>query len=387
MRITSVSTVVVDAHMRNWLFVKVETDEPGLVGWGEASLEWRTNAVVGAVKDLAPLLEGQDPWRIEHLWQSMHRQHFFKGGIVTMSAISGIDQALWDIKAKSLGVPVWELLGGQVRDRVELYDHLGGGEADAVYNEASEETFAERARASVAAGFRVLKVLAVPPGRALESSAKLREAEALMGAVRDAVGDDVEVIVDFHGRTTPAMAIQYARVLEPMRPWFIEEPCQPENIEALAEVAHTLSIPIATGERLVGRDEFRGILERRACAILQPDVCHCGGISEIKRIAAMAESYVMPIAPHNPLGPIATAANIHVAFSTPNFLIQEVMRADVPWRDEVVTTPLQVVDGHVELPLAPGLGIEVDEDAAAMHPYVPEHDMRVYHADGAVGDW
>lgn len=387
MRVTAVSTVVVNARLRNWVFVKVTTDEPGLIGWGEASLEWKTNAVVGAVNDLADIVVGEDPMRLEHLWQAMFRQQFFKGGIVTMSAISGIDQALHDVKAKALGVPLYELLGGRVRDRVRLYDHLGGGDSTAVYDDATPSAFAERARESIADGLTALKILPVPPSRPLEGAAALRQADSLMAAVRDAVGDDVEIMVDLHGRTTPAAAIQFGHVLAPYRPWFIEEPVQPGNVDALVEVARALPVPIATGERLVTRWEFREVLEKRACAVIQPDVCHCGGVAELRRIAAHAETCFVSVAPHNPLGPIATAVNVHLALTMPNFLIQEVMRSDVPWRDEVVDAPLEIVDGHVLPPTRPGIGVEVDEEAAARYPYVSEPAARVFHEDGAVGDW
>jgi galactonate dehydratase len=387
MKVRDVSTVVVNAMMRNWVFVKVETDQPGLIGWGEASLEWNTRAVVGAVEDLADLVIGEDPTRTEHLWQVMYRQHFFKGGPVTMSAISGIDQALHDIKAKDLGIPLYQLLGGAVRDRVRMYDHLGGGDSEAVYNEATAEKFAEQARSSIESGFTAIKILAVPRSQMLEGAAAIGEAVTLMGAVREAVGDNVDVMVDLHGRTTPAMAIQYGRALADYRPWFLEEPCQPENVDAMVEVARALPIPIATGERLVTRFEFRELLEKRACSVIQPDVCHCGGISEIKKIAAMAETYYIPVAPHNPLGPVATMVNIQFGFSTPNFLIQEVMRHDVPWREDVVDIELRLDGGFVSLPRRPGIGIEVNEKEAAKHPYRPEIKMRYFHPDGSVADW
>ena len=387
MKIRAIPTVVVNARMRNWVFVKVETDQPGLFGWGEASLEWHTRAVVGAVEDLAELLIGEDPTRIEHIWQVLYRQHFFKGGVVTMSAISGIDQALHDIKAKDLGIPLYQLLGGAVRGRVRMYDHLGGGDIEAVYNEATVQRFAERARASVDSGFNALKILAVPPSGMLDGASGIREATSLMAAVRNEVGDDIDVMVDLHGRTTPAMAIQYGRALLDYRPWFLEEPCQPENVNAMVEVSRALPIPIATGERLVARFGFREILERRACAVIQPDVCHCGGISEIKKIASMAEAYYVSVAPHNPLGPIATMVNIHFALSTPNFLIQEVMRSDVPWRDDVVDDPLKIERGYVLPPTRPGIGTEVNEAAAAQHPFAPEIQMRAFHPDGSVADW
>ena len=387
MKITAIKTRVVNAEMRNWVFVKVETDE-GLVGWGEASLEWKTRAVVGCVEDLAPLVLGQDPRRIEHLYQTMYRHSFFRMGVIGMSALSGIEQACWDIFGKSLGVPVYQLLGGAVRESIRMYDHLGGGEMNALYLQDQPERMAERARESVAAGYSAIKALVVPVSEPLDGLAPIRRAEACMAAIREAVGDEVDIMVDLHGRTTPAMAIQYGQALAPYRPFFFEEPCPPENPTALAEVARGLpGVPIATGERLVTRYQFRELFEQGACAVIQPDLCHCGGLWEARKIAAMAETYYVSVAPHNPLGPIATAAAIHFGFATPNFLIQEAIRSDVPWRDEVVTTPIRVVDGHVSLPERPGLGIEVDEVAAARHPFEQEVLMQPYHRDGAVADW
>ncbi len=387
MKVTAISTVVVNARMRNWVFVKVETDQPGLIGWGEASLEWKTRAVVGAVQDVSELLIGQDPRRIEHIWQIAYRQQFFKGGIVVMSAISGIDQALHDIKAKIFGVPLYEMLGGLVREKVRMYDHLGGGSTDAVYNEATVESFAQRARESVADGFTAMKILAVPRSEMLDGAKSIRDAVNLMKAVREAVGDDVDVMVDLHGRTTPAMAIQYGHALTPFHPWFFEEPCQPENVDAMVEVARALPFPIATGERLVTRWQFRELLEKRACSVIQPDVCHCGGVTEIKKIAALAETHFIAMAPHNPLGPLATMVNIQVGFSTPNFLIQEVMRSDVPWRYDVVSDALDIRGGFIYPPTKAGIGIEINEKEAAKHPYEPELEMRYFHPDGSVADW
>lgn len=386
MKVTAVETIVVNARLRNWVFVKVVTDEPGLIGWGESTLEWKTQAVVGAIRDLEPLLIGQDPTRLEHLWQSMYRHQFFQGGVVTTSAISGIDQALHDIVAKSLGIPIYQLLGGAVRSRVRMYDHLGGGDSEAVYG-ASDAEFSASAERSVAEGFTALKILAVPIGPPLGGRSDIRAAAHRMALVRSAVGDDVDIMVDLHGRTTPAMAIQYGQALAEFNPWFFEEPCQPGNVAAMAEVARALPFPVATGERIVNRNEFFDLMSQRACSVIQPDVCHCGGFTEIRKVAAIAETFQIAIAPHNPLGPIATAASLHFAFSSPNHLIQEVMRADVPWRDDVVTPGLPIVDGHVDLPMVVGLGIEVDEIAAARHPYQPEPQVAPLGPDGAVRDW
>jgi galactonate dehydratase len=386
-QVTRLSTVVVNARMRNWVFVRIETNQPGLLGWGEASLEWKTRAVMGAVEDLAPLIVGQDPRRTEHLWQSMLRHPFFTGGVVGMSALSGIDQALHDIKAKDLGVPLHEMLGGPVRDHVRFYDHLGGGASDAVYNEATEISFAERARESVADGFDAVKILAVPRSRSLEGQAAIRSAVSLLGAVREAVGPDVDVMIDLHGRTSPAMGIQYGLALAPLRPWFLEEPCRPDDVDGMAEVARAVPVPIASGERMVTLREFESLFSQRAVAVAQPDICHAGGVTGLRRIAALAEAHGVTLAPHNPLGPVATMVNLQLGFTIPDFLIQEVMRADVPWRDDVVDARPEIVGGRVAQPTRPGIGIEVDEQAAAEHPYQPEDLVRWYHEDGSVADW
>lgn len=384
MKITGVSTWVVDAGDRDWVFVRVETDEPGLVGWGESSLGWQTNAVRGAVRDLEPLLVGQDPRPVERHWQTMTRGMYFRGGIVTMSAVSGIDQALWDIKAKALGVPLYELLGGPVRDRVRTYVNLGselGGDA------RRPESWADAARASREAGFDAMKAYPVAPARPLEGTAALRAMEELVAAVREGAGDDADVMVDLHGRTSPAMGIQVARALEPLRPWFLEEPCQPGNVDAMVEVARATRIPIATGERLVTRNEFREHLEKRACAIIQPNVCYCGGVSEVRRVAAMAEASLVPVAPHNPNGPIGTMVSIHLALALPNFLILEQVRGDVPWRGEVVDVPLVTAGGYVDPPTRPGVGVELVEDVAAAHPGGSPRPHLVYASDGSLLDW
>ncbi|MDO9398525.1 MAG: galactonate dehydratase [Herbiconiux sp.] len=387
MRIVSVETVTVNATLRNWVFVKVTTDHDGLVGWGEATLEWKARAVAGAVADLAEIVVGQDPRRIEYLWQAMYRDHFFKGGAVTMSALSGIDQALWDINARLLDVPAYQLLGGAVRDRLRMYDHLGGGDSSVVYGPASVEGFAQAARQAVADGFTALKILAVPSGNGLPSGPDVRGAAALMEAVRDAVGPDVDIMVDLHGRTTAAAAIAFGHALAPFDPWFFEEPCAPGNPEDLVRVAEALPFPIATGERLLSLPEFREHLRLGAAAVLQPDICHVGGPTGLKKIAALAESHGIPLAPHNPLGPIATAVNQHVAFATPGVVIQEVMRSDVPWREEVVSGSFPIVGGSIGLPPGPGWGITVDEEAAAEHPYRPEVQITTRDRDGSVADW
>jgi galactonate dehydratase len=387
MKITSIRSTIVNARMRNWIFVRVETDQAGLHGIGEATLEFQTRAVAGAVEDLGHIIIGEDPRSIEHLWQVMYRHPFFKGGIVTMSALSGIDQALHDIKAKSLGIPLWQLLGGLSRKKLRMYDHLGGGDSSAVYDDAEASSFAERAAKSKADGFSAVKILAVPKSAPLDGSAALKKAENLMAAARRGAGDDMDIMIDFHGRTSAAMAIQYAKVLEPFRPYFIEEPCQPEDWEGTARVARSTTIPVAAGERLAHRREFLPYLQAGAIAVAQPDVCHAGGLTEVRRIAALCDTFGVSMAPHNPLGPVATMVNIHLGFATPNFLIQEVMRSDVPWRDDIVTGVTPIVGGHVEPSQTPGIGVDIDFTEAAKHPFAEVKPVQWYHDDGSVADW
>lgn len=373
--------------MRNWVFVKVETDQPGLYGWGEATLEWKTKGVVGAIEDLSVLLIGQDPRRVEFLWQIMHRQYFWRGGIINCSAMSGIDQALWDIKGKEIGKPVCELLGGPVRNTLRLYDHLGGGSLEGMYRTASPEEFGERILESIENGFTAVKAMPIPVSEQLESANVIKHAAKCVEVMRDAAGDEIDIMLDLHARTTPAAAIQYGRLLADYNLYWYEEPCWPEHVDGLVEVARALPFPIATGERLVTRREFREVCEKRACAIIQPDVSHCGGISEARRIAAMAETYMISVACHNPQGPVSTAASLHVGFATPNYLIQEVVRKDVPWRNEVVMEPINMEKGVLQMPTSPGLGIEINESAASKYPFEPEVTMAHYNKDGSVADW
>jgi galactonate dehydratase len=387
MKITRISTHVVNARMRNWIFVKVETDQPGLHGWGEATLEWKTKGVVGAIEDLSVLLIGLDPRRVEHLWQIMHRQYFWRGGITNYSAISGIDQALWDIKGKEVGKPVCELLGGPVRDTLRFYDHLGGGSLEGMYKTAEPEQFAEKIKESVEKGFTAVKAMPIPVAELIESPAVLKHAARCVEAMRLAVGDSMDIMLDLHARTTPAAAIQFGQMLGDYNLYWYEEPCWPEHVDGLLEVARKVPIPIATGERLVGRWEFRELLEKRGCAIVQPDVSHCGGISEVRRIAAMAETYMISVACHNPQGPVSTAASTQVGFAIPNYLIQEVVRNDVPWRNDVVDEMIPLEAGKCGVPTRPGLGIEINEREASRHPFQPEVPMAYFHRDGSVADW
>lgn len=392
MKITAVETHVCHARMRNWVFVKVVTDQAGLWGWGEATLEWHTRAVVGAIEDVAQLVVGEDPTRIEHLWQMMHRQHFWHAnGVVRATAVSAIDIALWDIAGKIYGVPCHKLWGGPVRDYVRLYCHLGGGKMEEFYETSPADTgrFADLAVQAVADGFTAFKSMAVPETAPLEGLRPIKYAEACVRAMREAVGDGIDIMVDCHARPSPRMGLLFARALEPYGLYWFEEPCWPESVEGIAAIQQAVATPIATGERLIGQHAFRPFLERQACSVLQPDITHCGGLSEARRIAAMAEAYRVALAPHNPQGPVSTAASLELGFATPSYIICESVHADVPWRQDIVSEAYTIEPrGRFVRPTdRPGLGIEINEAEVKKHPFEPEVLQRSFYADGAVGDW
>lgn len=392
MKITRVETLICHARMRNWIFVKVHTDQPGLVGWGEATLEWHTRAVVGAVEDVAQLLIGEDPRRVEHLWQTMYRQHFWHGnGAVRGTAIAGIDLALWDILGKTLGVPCHELWGGKVRDSVRLYCHLGGGKMEDFYETKPDDArrFADLARQAVADGFTAFKSMAVPEQMPLEGVRPLKYAESCVAAMREAVGDDIDIMVDCHARPSPRMGLLFARALEPYNLYFFEEPCWPEHMDGIAAVQRAVKTPIATGERLTSFYAFKELLEKQAASVVQPDITHCGGLTAARRIAVMAEAHGVAVAPHNPQGPVSTAASLEFGFATPNYLICEAVQHDVPWRAEVIDWGFQVDPAKrtVTPGTRPGLGVEVNEAAIREHPFEQEVPRRAYGRDGSVIDW
>jgi galactonate dehydratase len=385
MRITRVSTVVVNAEMRNWIFVRVDTDSDGLFGWGEATCEWKTRAVAGAVEDLQPLLIGRDPRDIERLVHVMKKHSFWRMGIIGMSAISGIEIALWDILGKFLNQPVWRLLGGKVRDRVKVYTHLGLGAMRAVYESNDTDLIAEHALEVVGRGYKALKAVFIPYTHYYAPLPDVNRVAQIMQGLRKAVRDDIEIMVDFHGRPASiGAALAYIGALEAGRPMFVEEVLPPGDALAMARVAAQTKVPLACGERLAGRSEFDELFRLRAIDIAQPDICHCGGLLEVKKIAAMAETASIGVAPHNPLGPIAGVAALHFAVSTPNHVIQEEMVGVVPWYGEVVEGPIRMVDGHWQVPDAPGLGIAVNEKMCAAHPYAPE--IQLAARDGILGD-
>jgi galactonate dehydratase len=392
MKITRIETHVCHARMRNWIFVKVLTDQDGLYGWGEATLEWHTRGVVASIEDISELIIGEDPRRVEHLWQMMHRQHFWHGnGIVRATAIAGIDLALWDIMGKVAGMPCSSLWGGPVRDHVRTYCHLGGGNMEDFYETPVENAarFADLARQAVADGFTEFKSMAVPSTLPIEGLKPIRAAEKAVAAMREAVGDDIDIMVDCHARPSPAMGMQFAKALEPYGLYFFEEPCWPESREGLAAIAAAVRTPIATGERVTHLSEFRDLFMAGACAICQLDITHCGGLTGARRVAALAEAWRIALAPHNPQGPVSTAASLEFGFSQPSYIICETVHHDVPWRQDVVSEGFTVEKvGRIVRPnTRPGLGIEINEAEVRRHPFQQEILQRVFLSDGSVGDW
>jgi galactonate dehydratase len=367
-----------------WLFLRVETDE-GVIGWGEPVVEGRADTVRAAVHELADLLVGADPLRIEDHWQVLAKGGFYRGGPVLSSALAGIDQALWDIAGKVRGAPVHELLGGPVRDRVRMYSWIGGDDPAQV---------GEQAAAQAAAGFTAVKMNATGPLRLIDSRAEIGRAVERARQAREALGDERDVALDFHGRVSVPMAVRLLRELEPLQPMFVEEVVLPEHGHALPRLVAASAIPLACGERLYSRWDFRPVLEA-GVAIVQPDLSHAGGISEVRRIAALAELYGAGLAPHCPLGPISLAASLQVAFATPNFVIQEhsiglhYNRGSELLDYLVDPSVLAFVEGHVERPTRPGLGIDVDE-AAVRRAAQRGHRWRSpvwRHGDGSFAEW
>ncbi|NIJ34232.1 galactonate dehydratase [Sphingomonas oligoaromativorans] len=366
-----------------WVFVRVGTDD-GLIGWGEASLEGHGEAVLGALESARDRLIGTEADRIEDAWQTLYRLGFYRGGPVLMSAISGIDQALWDIKGKRLGVPVWQLLGGQVRERIDVYAWIGGDRPHDV---------AEAAAARQAQGFRAVKMNGTEDLGWLDSPAKLDDSVRRLQLVRET---GIDAGVDFHGRVHKPMARQLAHALEPLRPLFIEEPLLSENPEAIAQLAAQTSTPIALGERLYTRMDFKRLFELGAVDIIQPDLSHAGGLSEARRIASMAEAYDVAVAPHCPLGPLALASCLQLAAATPNFVIQEMslgIHYNTPSADLLTyVTDAGVFDiheGSVAVPTAPGLGVSIDE-ARVREAAKDAHRWRnpVWRGpDGSLREW
>lgn len=377
MKITRLDTFHV---LPRWLFLRIETDA-GVHGWGEPIVEGSARSVETVVHELGEHLVGRDPRRIEQLWQEMYRGNFYRGGPHLMSAISGIEQALWDITGKTLGVPVYELFGGACRDEVRMYAHCMDYQKDGALSDA---------RRLVESGFDAIKVGVSAPVDAIPTPAFIdAEADRIL-AVREVVGPEVDVALDLHGRFGPDGAIRLIRAVADARLMFVEEPCLPENVAAMERIRDATGATLATGERLFTRWQFREVIERQVVGVVQPDLCHAGGIAEARRIAAMAETYYMTLAPHNPLGPVSLAACLQLASCTPNFLVQEhpalADRSDLGVG--LATTPFEIVDGRIARPEGPGLGIELDEDALRERGYDGAWKTpQLRHADGSVADW
>lgn len=366
-----------------WMFLKVSTDE-GICGWGEPVLEGRSTVVEEAVNILSNYIIGKDPFDIEHLWQYMYRGGFYRGGAILCSAISGIEQALWDIKGKALGVPVWQLLGGKCRDKIMMYAHI------TKTMNASEEELVACAKAHVANGYKALKTLVEFPYEPIESQGRIMEYVEKFAAIREAVGPYIHIGLDFHGRLTPANAKIMCRELEPYFPMFVEEPVLPENLEQMIEVAKSTTIPIATGERLFTTWGFKDAIKSNVIQVVQPDLSHCGGILQAYKIASMAANNYATVAPHNPLGPISLSACLQLDTCIPNFLAQEhpTIPSGHDLGKELFKEPIEIKDGYVDVPTKPGLGFEVNEDAVKEYQYNgywmnPTKTL----ADGYLADW
>ncbi len=367
-KVTKLETFLVKPR---WIFLKVHTDA-GVVGLGEPLLEGRALTIQTAIKEIEPYLLGKDPRKVVHHWQAIYRHAFYRGGPILTSALSGIDQALWDIKGKLLGVPVYELFGGPTRDRVRIYGRASN---------------AEDMKKRKAEGYTVIKtgVAKKKPAGIVENPAFVKYAVDNFASLREAGGDEMDIGIDFHGAISPQTAKLLIKELEPFQPMFIEEPCQAQNVDVMVDIARGTHLPIATGERIFTKWGFREILEKGAASILQPDICHAGGLTECRLIAGMAEAYYAAIAPHNPMGPISLACGLHLAASIPNFLVQE----QVSLGEGYLKNPFKLQsDGSVLIPDAPGLGVELDEDAMEDkigHDWTNPESYDPF--DGSVVDW
>lgn len=368
-----------------WLLLRLETDD-GYVGWGEPVVEGRAATTQACIHELEPYLLGEDPRQVEHIWQTLYRGGFYRGGPVLTSALSGIDQALWDIKGKALGVPVHELLGGAVRNKMAVYSWIDSD---------TPEIAAKSALEKKAQGFSHIKMMGTDKIGWITDSRTVTELLEKVQAVRDAVGPDFGIAIDFHGRTHQSTARTLLKELEPMKPLFVEEPVLVENVDVFEQLHRFTTIPLATGERCYTRWGFKELLERGCVDIIQPDLSHAGGISEVRRIAAMAETYDVALAPHCPLGPVALAACLQVDFASVNACLQEQsvgmaynkgQEVDSYLRDPSV---FQYQDGYVDLMQGPGLGVDVDESIvrSLCEPDLAWKNPVFHMEDGCVTEW
>lgn len=370
MKITDIKTFNVFTYRTNFVFVKLETDE-GISGIGEGTLEYKENALLGAIEDIKRVLIGQDPREVERISHELYRDSYWRVGPVLQSAVSAVNMAMWDIKAKAAGVPVYEMLGGKVRDGVRMY-------ANAWF--AGAKTADEFAAAAVKAKNMGVTALKWDPfGKAymyMENSDFRRSIE-IVEAVRGAVGNDVDLLIEGHGRFDIATGIKIANALKPFDPYFFEEPTPPDCLDALAQVHNSSPVPIAAGERLYSLTQMRDFLERGCADFVQPDISHCGGISAVKKMAALCEAHYVALAPHNPSGPVANAATLHIAASTQGFRILEICLTDVSWRKELTNERVVFDKGNILIPTGVGLGLEINEENCLKYPFQPI-DLRHY---------
>ncbi len=382
MKITRLTTYAVPPR---WLFLKIETDE-GLIGWGEPVVEGRAHTVATAVNELSDYLVGKDPLQIEKHWQAMYRGAFYRGGPILMSAIAGVDQALWDIKGKYHDAPIHQLLGGQVRDRIKVYAWVGGDRPADIVSSAQN---------AVNEGFSATKMNLTEELQVIDHLSKIDDAVERIASLRGAVGNKLDIAVDFHGRVHAPMAKVLIKAIEPYNPLFIEEPVLSEQLETMAQLRRNTHIPIATGERLYSRFDYKNLFTLGAADIIQPDVSHAGGITECKKIAAMAESWDLALAPHCPLGPIALAACLQIDAVSQNAFIQEQSQGIHYNQSNDLTdylsdpSVLHFSAGYVDIPQGPGLGIDINEDYVIERSKVGHrwHNPLWQHADGSIAEW
>ena len=376
MKITDVKPFVVDCFRTNFVFVKIYTDE-GIAGVGEGTLEYKEKAFLGALEHIKEYLVGKNPLNVEQHFHNIYRDAYWRGGPVLMSALSAVEMALWDILGKHLNVPVYQLLGGKVNDRVRIY--VNGWFAGA----REPEEFAEKAKQAVKRGVTAMKWDPFGKSYLDISNEALDKALRCVAAVREAVGDKVDLLIEGHGRFNIPTGIKIAKELKQFKPMFFEEPTPPDSLEALKAVRDKSPVAISAGERLYTRWDYRRFFDIMPADYIQPDISHAGGIMELKKIAAEAECRYIPFAPHNPSGPVANAATLQLAANTPNFCILEIMYSDVEWRKDITNEKLEYKDGYITIPDRAGLGIEINENECLKHPYKP-HTLR--HYDGTLTD-
>lgn len=379
MKITDLRVFHTQGAHSNWAFVKLYTDS-GLTGVGEASLERFDEVVVKALESFKDFLVGKDPFQIEYIWNALYKGTFWHGQLIILCALSAVEQALWDIKGKALGVPIYELLGGKLRDRVRAYANAWAFQhvVTELTAEDTPESIAQNAQKMVAQGFTAMKWDPFRKGGQVIPKSEEEFAIACVKTVREAVGPSIDLLIECHGRFNMWSAIRMAQKLEPFDPFFYEEPVPPDNIDAMAEVQRAINLPIATGERLYTRWDFRMLLEKQAARIIQPDVCHVGGILELKKIAAMAETYYISVQPHNSNGPISTLASLHLDASIPNCIFQEFFFPYLELYNEMLTEPIKCQNGYLEIPTSPGLGSDLNEEFILKRPPVPQPQLATW---------